>query len=272
MQHDLGKIEHLVRQKMQLLGQGLLQRLIDKTANGYKGSYIPCRCGGWMRFVQHRDRDIHTLFGWIRLKRAYYHCPDCGAGMTPYDHDSGLGSEQLSPGLVEACCMLTVDDSFEQTAGRIERLYGQKVSDNTVERVVHQVGAVALQQQDRLFFEHRQISASEFKPGRLYIAADGTTVHERDGWHQAKSAGIYYEDERLGTVIKRYVAGFDNSARFGWLLWLEACRCGLYQAQEVVYLRLLTKLHGFPPIRLRSGQAFRGNDRGREQVLLELLR
>lgn len=96
------------------------------------------------KLVQHRSRDIHTLFGCIKLKRGYYYCPDCGKGLAPYDRASGLPKEQLSPGLAEACCMLTVDDSFEQTSRRIERIYGQKVSRNTVDRVVHQVGAEAL--------------------------------------------------------------------------------------------------------------------------------
>ena len=134
--------------------------------------------------------------------------------------------------------MLTVDDSFEQTSRRIERIYGQKVSANTVERVVHQVGAVALKRQDQQlqeFFEHREPPAAELRPNRLYVAADGTTVHEQDGWHEAKSGSIYFEDERFGTV-RRYVAGFDNSEKFGWFLWLEACRCGLREAKEVVYL------------------------------------
>jgi len=238
VQHDLGKTEQLIKQKMQLLGQGLLQRLIAQAPNGYQGSCIPCQCGGSMKFVQHRSRDIHSLFGWIKLKRGYYYCPDCGKGLAPYDRASGLGKEQLSPGLAEACCMLTVDDSFEQTSRRIERIYGQKVSGNTVERVAHQVGAEALKRQDQQledFFQHRQPPAAELKPKRLYVAADGTTVHQQDGWHEAKSGSIYFEDERFG-MIRRYVAGLDNSEKFGWFLWLEACRCGLREAKEVVYL------------------------------------
>ena len=218
-EHGLGKTEQLIKQKMQLLGQGLLQRLIAQAPNGYQGSCIPCQCGGSMKFVQHRSRDIHSLFRWMKLQRAYYYCPDRGKGLAPYDRASGLGKEQLSPGLAEACCMLTVDDSFEQTSRRIERIYGQKVSGNTVERVVHQVGAEALKRQDQQledFFQHRQPPAAELKPKRLYVAADGTTVHQQDDWHEAKAGSIYFEDEQFG-MIRRYVAGLDNSDKFGWL-------------------------------------------------------
>ena len=90
VRHDLAALEALVKEKMQLLGQGLLQRTVNRERNGYNGSSMPCRCGGSMRFVQHRPRDIHTLFGWINIKRAYYHCPDCRRSLFPYDVASGL--------------------------------------------------------------------------------------------------------------------------------------------------------------------------------------
>ena len=38
VQHDLGKTEELVKQKMQLLGQGLLQRLVQQVPNGYQSA------------------------------------------------------------------------------------------------------------------------------------------------------------------------------------------------------------------------------------------
>ena len=238
VQHDLGKMEHLMKQKMQLLGQALLQRLVDSQKNGYQGTSIPCGCGGSIKFVQHRSRDVHTLFGWIKVERAYYYCPDCGYSYVPYDIASGLGSGQLSPGLADACCLLTADDSFRQTSQKIEQLFGQKVSDNTIERVVQQVGSVVLRQQKQQledFFESREFPTAVVSPDRLYIAADGTTAHEVDGWHEVKIGSIYWQNGDFNSD-KRYVACFDNSQVFGWQLWLEACKCGLRGAKEVVYL------------------------------------
>jgi hypothetical protein len=191
-----------------------------------------------MKFVQHRPKDIHTLFGWIRLKRAYYDCRDCGATLVPYDKSSGLGSERLSPGLAKACCLLAVDNSFAQTSQKIEELFGQKVSERTVERVVHHVGSVILEQQDEelsSFFTDRRIPQAQAEPERLYVEVDGTTAHETDGWHEAKVGSIYWEDKQF-SEHKRYVGRFDNSETFGWHAWLEACRCGLRQAKEVVFL------------------------------------
>jgi hypothetical protein len=235
---DLGKLEQAVMDKMMSLGKGLLQRLVDADRNGYQGSSIPCTCGGSMNFVQHRPRDLHSLLGWIRLKRAYYHCPDCHSSSAPYDAAGGLGCEQLSPGLAKACCMLAVDDSFEQTSRKIEGLIGQKVSDNTIERVAQKVGSVALEQQDQelqQYFDHKVVPEAQTKADRLYVAVDGTIAHEVDGWHEAKVGCIYWENER-SEQVSRFVSRFDNSSTFGWQVWLEACRCGFGQCQEVVYL------------------------------------
>jgi len=235
---DFGKLEQVVMAMMMSFGKGLLQRIVDSGVNGSQGSSIPCKCDNSMKFVQHRPKNIHSLFGWIKIKRAYYHCPDCGTGLAPYDKSSGLGSEQLSPGLAKACCLLAVDDSFAQTSRKLEELFGQKVSERTVERVVHQVGSVVLTQQDEelnSFFADRRMPQAEANPERLYVAADGTTAHETDGWHEVKVGSIYWKDERFERV-GRYVGRFDNSEIFGWHLWMEAIRCGLREAKEVVFL------------------------------------
>ena len=71
---NFGQTEIAVMNLMLSFGKGLLQRLVDQHPNGYQGSSIACKCGDSMKFIQHRPRDIHTLFGWITVKRAYYHC------------------------------------------------------------------------------------------------------------------------------------------------------------------------------------------------------
>jgi len=58
VRHDLSALEALVKDKMRLLGQGLLQRTVNSKANGYKGSSMACECGSSMRFVQHRPPEL----------------------------------------------------------------------------------------------------------------------------------------------------------------------------------------------------------------------
>jgi len=140
--------------------------------------------------------------------------------------------------LAKACCLLAVDDSFAQTSQKIEELFDQKVAERTVERVVHRTGSVVLEQQNQKlesFFAGRQIPQARANPERLYVAVDGTTAHETDGWHEVKVGSIYWEDEQFER-IGRYVGRFDNSETFGWHVWMEACACGVREAKEVVFL------------------------------------
>lgn len=236
--NDLGALEAAVQAKMHQLGRGLLQRLVQRGSNGYQGSSLACACGQSQRFVGYRHRQVHSIFGWIEIRRAYYHCPVCSRSQVPYDQASGLGSEQISPGLARYCCTLAVDDSFEQSSRKIQELLGQKVSANTIERLTQQVGKVLLEWSDQQLVDFqaaRCIPGAQATPKRLYIAADGTTVHQTDGWHESKIGVIYWENEHHQRQ-NRYMGRFDNSEIFGWHLWLEACRCGLRQADDVVFL------------------------------------
>lgn len=235
---NFADLEKVIKEKMQVLGHGLLQRMVDLKPNGYQGSSIVCKCGQSMKFVQHRGRDIQTTFGWIKIKRAYYYCPDCGTSLFPYDKASGLGSFNMSAALADACCLVAADDSFQQVSKKIERLLGQTVCDDTVRDVVHHVGAATLREQQKLwndFVKDRQIPQAEYKPKRLYICPDGTTVREKDGWHETKVGCIYWEDQKYQTH-RRYAGRFNNSDVFGNYLWLEACRCGFREAAEVIYI------------------------------------
>ncbi len=115
---------------------------------------------------------------------------------------------------------------------------GPRVSPNTIERLTHHVGGVLLQQADQAlndFQTSRRVPEARQRPRRLYVAADGTTAHETEGWHESKAGVIYWENGRSQRQ-SRYVGRFDPSGIFGWHLWLEACRCGLRQAEEVVFL------------------------------------
>lgn len=236
--NDFASMENTVKNMVFSLGNGLLQRLVNRSSNGYKGGSILCSCGESMRFVNHRKRNIHTIFGWVTVERAYYHCVKCGKGFAPYDQESGFGSEQLSPVLAQTCCLLAVDDSFEQTSKKVEQLFGQTVSDDTIKEVVHQVGCGAYHnstEELEKFLLNRQFPLPQSQPEKLYVSVDGTTVHETDAWHEAKIGCIYWQDQHF-MEHKHYIGRFESSETFGWHVWLEACKCGLREAKEVIYL------------------------------------
>jgi hypothetical protein len=236
---DWGQVEQVVAVEANRLGQALMQQAVGEGKKGYQGSSIHCRgCGGSQRFVGYRNREILTRFGPVKVSRAYYHCATCQAGSCPYDAQAGLGSEHVSPGLARICGLLAVDDSFEESSRKVREVTGQSVTDDLIERVVHRVGQVILDRQTAAvegYFQTHEPPGAEREPARLYITADGTTVHEEEGWHEAKVGCLYWENKGWEPQ-KRYLGGFAPSEDFGWRLWLDACRCGYRQAEEAVFL------------------------------------
>jgi hypothetical protein len=204
---DLGVLEACVKQKLDLLGKGLLQRLVERSNNGYRASRIRCDCGGTLRFVGRRVKNINTIFGWIKISRAYYHCSDCGQTDVPYDRCSGLGSEQISPGLAQACCLLATTDGFARTGVKIKQLLGPNVSAGVIERVVERVGQVAASQRDDLPHQIQQDNGQS-PLECLYVVADGTTVHEKDGWTRKLLKDLTRQCKRYRGK-KREVLGYD---------------------------------------------------------------
>jgi len=235
---DLGALEQQMTVLMRQWGQAFLQRMVSKEPGGYTGSVRPCPCGHGKRFVGYRSKHIHTTVGWIEVRRAYYRCLACGRSEYPYDQTSGLAGESLSAGLAQACCTLAVVGSFADSARMIEELFGQTVSPNTIERLVQRVGSAVTdrhRQDVQACIKDHHWPLCDRPPKRLYLAADGTTVHERDGWHESKVGCVWWEDSK-GRHHQRYIAGFEEAERFGQALWWQACRCGLRQTPEIVYL------------------------------------
>jgi hypothetical protein len=236
---DWGQVEQVVAAEVHRIGQALMQAVVGEGKKGYQGSSLHCPdCGGARRFVGYRNKTVLTRFGTVTVRRAYYHCPTCQAGTCPYDGQAGLGPEHLSPGLARICSLLAVDDSFEESARKVREITGQSVTDDLIERVVHRVGQVILDRQSEAvgtYFQTHEPPAAQREPARLYITADGTTVHEEDGWHEAKVGCLYWESGGWKPE-KRYLGGLISSGDFGWRLWLESCRCGYRQTPEPVFL------------------------------------
>ena len=235
---DLGTLERAVCDRLRSWGRDLLQRLLDYTSRQRSSAPLSCSCGGPFHLQGYRPRQIQTLLGAVTIRRAYLCCPQCGTRRIPYDQASGLGPCQISPGLARACSVVAVDESFASTARKVEALTGQRVSPKTIERVAEQVGAAALAQQEAAwnqFQQTREPPREEQTPTRLYIAVDGTTVHEQDGWHESKVAAESWEDPRKNRQV-RYVGRFSDSEFFGQQVWAQACRWGFRTAPEVVYL------------------------------------
>ena len=60
----------------------MLEKLLDFD-NGYRGPRVPCGKGHQADLVDYRSKEVQTVLSRIRVRRAYYHCGICKAGMFP---------------------------------------------------------------------------------------------------------------------------------------------------------------------------------------------
>ena len=82
--------EAVRRESGEVVLQVTLQRQTDRAT--YQGVSVPCVCGRTARFVSYRDRWVKSVCEEAKVRRAYYHCRDCGKGRTPWDEEQGLDS------------------------------------------------------------------------------------------------------------------------------------------------------------------------------------
>jgi hypothetical protein len=234
---DLTQVEAMVLRQVRRIGAKAVELHLGRQKLGYEGAARPCPCGRVQRFVEHRPKRVATLLGTVALRRAYYRCGACGASALPYDAQVGLGDAQVSVGLAQGATWLGVQEPFALGAETLYQLTGQRLSERTVERLTEQVGAVAVAQEaaQAAAMANWRAPPAEAHPQRLYVAVDGTMVHQEDGWHEAKCVTCYWE-EPDGRRRARYTVRFAGAAAFVGFVWALACRCGLETAKEVVLL------------------------------------
>jgi hypothetical protein len=234
---DLAQVEEVVLTQVRRIGARAIELHLGGQKLGYEGARRPCGCGGVQRFVEHRPRELLTQLGTVRLRRAYYRCAACGQSTLPYDQQQGLGRAQVSVGLAQAATLLGVQAPYALASETLYQLTGQRLSERTVARLTEQVGGVAAahETQQAAGRVDWRAPAAEVQPPRLYVAVDGTMVHQTDAWHEAKCATCYW-DAADGTRRARYTARFAEAADFVGEVWALACRCGLEKAAQVVLL------------------------------------
>ena len=237
LSEDLGEAETVLRDRLMAVGARTLELHLEGRKLGYEGSSRPCSCRESQRFVEYRPKTIATLLGDVTIQRAYYRCGSCKTSALPYDERIGLGDGQVSPGLAKAATLVAIQEPFAPSSQMLYELTGRRVSARTIERLTQKVGRWAEQEESAAAERMKtwEAPAAEVTAARLYVAVDGTMVHETDGYHEAKTATCYWETAD-GKREARYVVRFASAATFAAFVWVLACRCGLQTAKQIVLL------------------------------------
>lgn len=256
------------------VGNELLNGLLQLHETPYVPDAVPCQCGGQADYQRQREGGVQTIVGKVRVKRAYYLCPDCHQGCYPLDEKLEFCAGGLSAGLEECAALAGVVEPFASGAELLERLMwtGVRLSHNRVREATEDMGR-ALGEVENELLERAFGEADgglpacpEQGPKRLYISVDGTCVRcekaedqaeieevealeietkDRDSnWREAKVAALY-ETEQVVTAegkiaIKakkiEYYADITGAEGFARLVWLKAYQRGASHAREIVLL------------------------------------
>ena len=234
--------ERISRQVGQQVARIVLEEGLKETQRGYEGPRRRCaKCGGQQRYMGDRSWQVNTSVGPVRWKRSYYVCHGCGA--VHYGGDKALGIDRsgysplLQRYIAEACSMAPFRDGLSL----IEDLTGTQVSLRAAEEIVRRRGG-AMERVGREAMEKLwagEVEGVRRAGGRMYVSYDGTAVRSKEGWKEARVAGIYWGQrtqagrDEPGQI--EYVAGVaEDKEEFGRRVYAASEWEGIGGAEEVV--------------------------------------
>ena len=217
---DLRAIEACLQPLLRRVGGALLSGLARLRLAGLAGE---------------RERTVVGLVGEVRVRRPYYHCGACKAGMAPLDAAWGLGGGSLSPELARVACRDGLEAAFGQGADLVWENLGVHLDEEQVRGISEALGAVVeADQQDPASWA---LPAADPAPAILVLELDGVLVHERDAWREMKvgrvaplGPGRVVDEEtgeaRLALGPSTYCAGREEAERFWPRAMREVARAG----------------------------------------------
>lgn len=186
-----------IEQEVVDLGEKIRDLLERETlaplGHGYVGSQTPCACGRPARFVVIQPRQLVTLNGSRRLRRAYYYCAACQKGFAPLDQELQIGRGESSVGVRALTARFASYLPFEKAAEELALVCGIRLSARTVQREAEAVGeAITATWQAR----EQQLWAGKAeapvpRPSCLQITMDGVMVRVGREWKEAKVGCVY---------------------------------------------------------------------------------
>jgi hypothetical protein len=234
--------------------------LLNADAGGYQGPRLPCGEGHQAAFVAYRRKRLRTVLGLVRVRRAYYHCAPCGAGLLPKDRALDCVGTSFSPGVRRLMGRVGGKEPFAEGRQDLEALAGIPVQTKAVERVAESLGE---QVEAVARIERAAALAGKLLPlhpgvPKLYLAIDATGVPMvpretagrpgKDATGAAKTReaklGCLFTQTRLddrGRPLRdpdstTYVGAIEPAEAFGGRLYAEAVRRGVQRAAHVIVL------------------------------------
>lgn len=252
----LTAIEQTTRTVLQEVGRQTVEMTLKTVNPPYPEPTIACSCGAEAAYIRQRPACLHTIFGKLQAKRAYYLCPTCHQGSYPLDAQLGLRPNALSAELTRLAAMTGVQLPFGTGRDLLESLTLVSISDQAMGKATRQIGEKVVAEEqawqekaaDEAFLLQRRRERP--RPLRLYGAIDAAKVHIRDDnehrWRDLK-VGAWFEavgqpptssDGEWSIQAKNihYYTDICSAHEFGSLVWSSGVAQNAQLAHELVML------------------------------------
>jgi hypothetical protein len=240
---------------MHTVGAGLLEKVINSDRGGYQGGNM-FSDGRAYEFMGFRDKEVMTVLGEIKVRRAYYYDREGKKGLCPKDKALDVEDTSFSPGIRRVMGRVGAYRPFGLGHEDIKEMVGIDVTGKEIERMSHKLGQQA---ESFLWGEAEVLLADNAVPTKtvpkMYVCMDGTGVPmvksevvDRQG--KGEDGQAKTREAKLGCVFTQttvdkegrpvrdglstsYVGAIETAGEFGKRIYAEANRRGIDSANTV---------------------------------------
>jgi hypothetical protein len=180
----INELEDFAERAGQDLQRELSERTLQEEAERKEGNQTACACGGPARYQRHHGLTLVTAAGRVRVRRAYFHCEQCGIGHCPADTRLGLGTANTTPTAQARLAILAALTPYVQVADLVTQLgLPLRLDLKSTERVTQAVGT-------QLATRVLQPFGDAERP--VAVGFDGVMIPTPSGNREAR-VGVVYE-------------------------------------------------------------------------------
>jgi hypothetical protein len=125
---------------MHSIGSVILEKLLNADGGDYKGRSIIGNKGQVYEFMEYRDKNLLTVLGKVKVKRAYYYDRESSAGFCPKDKALDIEGTSFSPGMRRIMGRVGASIPFGLGHEDIKEMVGIDVTAKEIERMSHKLG------------------------------------------------------------------------------------------------------------------------------------
>jgi hypothetical protein len=164
------EMEKTVFSKVMKIGRAAMKCCFAEKGTGDVGLLLQTEEGVLRKESDLRGRDCFSVFGKIKVPRAYYRREGC-KGIFPLDAEADLPDRSYSYLLQEWTDFFCIRDTFGESQFSLEKLLGLKISTDTLEKITDGTS----QHYDK-YYETKELPVPETEGEILAVGFDGKGV------------------------------------------------------------------------------------------------